>query len=74
VRKKTLEVNVGNTKMMMFYKRKRKSDENEWNWEGRTIEQVKEFKYLVYTFNERATDKAHIREIVWKANKLVGCV
>jgi hypothetical protein len=26
------------------------------------------------TFNERATDKAHIREIVRKANKVVGCV
>jgi hypothetical protein len=42
--------------------------------EGRKIEQVKEFKYLDYTFNERATDKAHVKEIVWKANKLVGCV
>jgi hypothetical protein len=29
---------------------------------------------LGYTFNERATDKAHIREIVKKANKVVGCV
>jgi hypothetical protein len=29
---------------------------------------------LGYTFNERATDKAHIREIVRKANKAVGCV
>jgi hypothetical protein len=29
---------------------------------------------LGYTFNERATDKAHIREIVRKANKVVGCV
>jgi hypothetical protein len=30
----------------------------------------KEFKNLGYTFN----DKAHIREIVRKANKVVGCV
>jgi hypothetical protein len=29
---------------------------------------------LVYTFSERTTDKAHIREIVTKANKVVGCV
>jgi hypothetical protein len=29
---------------------------------------------LGYTFNERVTDKAHIREIVRKANKVVGCV
>jgi hypothetical protein len=65
-------VNFEKTKMLVFNKRKRKSEENERNWEGRKIEQVNEF--LAYTFNERATDKAHIREIVRKANKVVGCV
>jgi hypothetical protein len=34
----------------------------------------KEFKNLGYTFNETAMDNAHIREIVRKANKVVGCV
>jgi hypothetical protein len=29
---------------------------------------------LGYTFNERATDKARIREIVRKASKIMGCV
>jgi hypothetical protein len=29
---------------------------------------------LGYTFKERATDEAHIREIVRKGNKVVGCV
>jgi hypothetical protein len=28
------------TKMMMFSKRKKKSGENEWNWEGRKIEHI----------------------------------
>jgi hypothetical protein len=65
-------VNVAKTKM--FNKRKRKSKVNGWNWEGRKIERINEFKYLGYTFNERATNKAHIREIVRKANKIVGCV
>jgi Leu/Phe-tRNA-protein transferase len=74
VRKKKLEVNVEKTKMMVFNKRKRKSEENEWKWEGRKIERVSEFKYLGHTFYERAMDKAHMREIVRKANKLVGCV
>jgi hypothetical protein len=41
--------------MMVFNKRKRKSEENEWNWEVRKVEPVNEFKYLGYTFNERAT-------------------
>jgi hypothetical protein len=46
VRKKKIEVNVEKTKMMVFNKRKRKSEESEWNWEGRKIEQVKEFKHI----------------------------
>jgi hypothetical protein len=62
VRKKKLEVNVEKTEMVVFNKRKRKSEENERKWEGRKIERVSEFKYLGYTFNERATDKAHMRE------------
>ncbi|KAH0813723.1 hypothetical protein GEV33_009066 [Tenebrio molitor] len=40
VKKKKREVNVEKTKMMVFNKRKKKSQENEWNWEGRKIEQV----------------------------------
>jgi hypothetical protein len=57
--------------MMVFNKRKRKSEQNEWNWEG---SKLNGFKYLGYTFNERVTNKAHIREIVRKANQVVGCV
>jgi hypothetical protein len=74
VRKKKLEVNVEKTKIMVFNKRKRKSEENEWKWEENKIERVSEFKYLGYTFNERATDKAQVREVVRKANKIVGCL
>jgi hypothetical protein len=67
VRKKKLDVNVEKTKMMVLNNRKRKSEKNEWKWEERKIERVNEFKYLGYTFNERA----HIREMV---RKVVGCV
>jgi hypothetical protein len=74
VRKKKLEVNVEKTKMMVFNKRKRKNEESEWKWEESKIERVSEFKYLGYTFNERATDKAQVREVVRKTNKVVGCV
>jgi hypothetical protein len=35
---------------------------------------VIEFRFLGYTFNERATDKAQMRELVKKANMVVGCV
>jgi hypothetical protein len=49
MRKKKLEENVEKAKMMVFNKRKRKGEENAWRWE---------LKYLGYTFNKRATDKA----------------
>jgi hypothetical protein len=45
-------VNVEKTKIMVFNMRKRKSEESEWNWERREIEQVNEFKYLDYTLKE----------------------
>jgi hypothetical protein len=48
--------------------------ESEWKWEESKIERVSEFKYLGYTFNERATVRAQVREVVRKANKVVGCV
>jgi hypothetical protein len=38
------------------------------------MERVNEFNYLGYTFSERTTDKVHMREIVRKANKVIGCV
>jgi hypothetical protein len=62
-------VNIEKTK-----KKELSSEENEWNREGGKMEEVNEFKYLGCTFSERATDKAHIREIVRKANKVVSCV
>jgi hypothetical protein len=74
VRKKKLEVNVEKKKMMVFNKRKSKNEESEWRWEESKIERVGEFKYLGYIFNERDTDKAQVREVVRKANKVVGCV
>jgi hypothetical protein len=74
VGKKNLEVNVEKTKMMVFNKRKRKIEESDWKWEESKIERVSEFKYLGYTFNERATDKAQVGEVVRTANKVVGCV
>jgi hypothetical protein len=74
VKKKKLEVNVDRMKMMVFNKRKKKNEGSEWKWEESKIERVSEFKYLGYTFNERATDKAQMIEIVRKANKVVGCV
>jgi hypothetical protein len=33
VRQKKLKVNIKKTKIMVFNKRMRKTEENEWNWE-----------------------------------------
>jgi predicted transcriptional regulator with HTH domain len=35
---------------------------------------VSEFKYFGFSFDERATYKPHLSEVVRKANKVVGCV
>jgi hypothetical protein len=35
---------------------------------------VIQFRFLGYTFNERTTDKAQMRELLKKANMVVGCV
>jgi hypothetical protein len=72
VREKKLEVNVEKTEMMVFNKKKRKNEESEWKWEETKIERVSEFKYLGYTFNDGATDKAQVSEVVRKAKKIVG--
>jgi 16S rRNA G1207 methylase RsmC len=64
VRKKKLEVNIEKTKMMVFNKRKRKSEENEWNWEERKIEEVNEFKY-----NRHSTKEPRIRQRDSEENK-----
>jgi hypothetical protein len=50
------------TKQKMFNKRQRKNEESEWKREGTKTEEVNEFKYLGYTFNERATDQRNCEE------------
>jgi hypothetical protein len=57
VRKKKLEETVEKTKMMVVNKSKRKNEENEWNWEGRKIEQVNEFKYILGLHTQRKSTK-----------------
>jgi hypothetical protein len=58
----------------MFRKGGRRRKINEWRWEKDKIEELKEFKYLGYVMNERNTAAAHVRELVKKANKIIGAV
>ncbi|KAH0811941.1 hypothetical protein GEV33_010851 [Tenebrio molitor] len=72
VRKKKLEETVEKTKMMVVNKSKRKNEENEWNWEGRKIEQVNEFKYILGLHTQRKSTKRCLgnrREKVGRENK-----
>ncbi|KAH0816561.1 hypothetical protein GEV33_006230 [Tenebrio molitor] len=74
MRRKKLTVNVEKSKMMVFRKGGGRRKINEWKWEKNKIEEVKEFKYLGYVMNERNTAAAHVRELVKKANKIIGAV
>ncbi|KAH0814865.1 hypothetical protein GEV33_007925 [Tenebrio molitor] len=74
MRRKKLTVNVEKSKMMVFRKGGGRRKINEWRWEKDKIEEVKEFKYLGYVMNERNTAAAHVRELVKKANKIIGAV
>ncbi|KAJ3647067.1 hypothetical protein Zmor_024614 [Zophobas morio] len=59
--------------MVVFGKKVRKEKE-EWVWRGKKIEQVKEFQYLGYTLKSNNSNRAHIQEMVRKANKVIGIV
>jgi hypothetical protein len=74
MRRKKLTVNVEKSMMMVFRKGGGRRKINEWRWEKDKIEEVKEFKYLGYVMNERNTAAAHVRELVKKANKIIGAV
>lgn len=65
--KKDLILNVEKTKMMKFMKKSRYVRE-QWTWQGKQIEQVKEFKYLGYTFKSNNSAEAHIRDLKKRAN------
>jgi hypothetical protein len=74
MRRKKLTVNVEKSKMMVFRKGGGRRKINEWRWEKDKIEELEEFKYLGYVMNERNTTAAHVRELVKKANKIIGTV
>ncbi|XP_071055483.1 uncharacterized protein [Onthophagus taurus] len=72
-RGKALEVNVGKTKVMKFCKGGRRKSED-WRWEGKEIEEVREYTYLGYRFREDNKEGAHVRAMAKKANKVMGQV
>ena len=63
--KKRLELNAGKTKIMKF--RKGGERKRVWKWKGKSIEEVKEFRYLGYTLKRNGRQDAHVRERIKRA-------
>jgi len=61
-KERKLELCVEKTKIMVFnnrIKRKKKT----WKWDKRTIEEVKNFKYLGFTFSKNEKYTEHFKEL-----------
>ena len=50
------------TKVLVF-NRCRKNKKESWSWEGKELEEVRQFKYLGFTFNSEGNYKDHIKEL-----------
>jgi hypothetical protein len=60
--RKKLELNVGKTKVLRFRKGGRLSQES-WTWKEESLEEVKTFKYLGYTFTSNGTPYSHVKAV-----------
>lgn len=68
---KELILNADKSKMLIC-KKKRIKQERNWKWKDSKIEEVKEFKYLGFTFKKSNIDEAHVKDIVRKAAAAMG--
>lgn len=55
-----MELNSDKTKIVRF-KRGRKS-KKDWRWKGKSIEEMKEFKYLEYILQKNGGQETQIRD------------
>ncbi|XP_077255453.1 uncharacterized protein LOC143893678 [Temnothorax americanus] len=72
--RKRLELNVGKTKIMRFRKGGGRDSKRKWRWEGKELEEVREFRYLGYVFQRNGGQEAQIRERIKKAAAVMGKV
>ena len=63
-------LSVEKTKVLVFH-RGRNCKKEKWWWEGKEIEEVKNFKYLGFTFNREGSHKDHIKELERKGSLAV---
>ncbi|XP_032673718.1 uncharacterized protein LOC116845308 [Odontomachus brunneus] len=75
LKERRLELSTEKTKIVVFNRKGRERKEK-WKWKDKGIEEVKEFKYLGFTFNQAGNYKAHIRDLYKKGrvalNKVWG--
>lgn len=60
-----LKLNAEKTKILVC-NRKKKEKMKKWKWDKEVIEEVQNFKYLVFTFNKNGRYKEHIKELARK--------
>ena len=65
--RKGLQLNAEKSKVLIFHKGRGKKKREEWGWQGHSLEEVKEFKYLGYNFQKNGGREMHIREVIKKA-------
>ena len=69
---KGLQLNVGKSKIMRCRKEGGRWKKLVWRWNGREVEEVREFQYLGYTIMANGGQEAHVRDRVRKAAAVMG--
>jgi len=69
-----LELNIDKSKIMRGRKAGGRKKNITFTWEGKEIEEVKEFNYLGYTLQKNNGNEAHIKNIRKKAMTVLGKV
>lgn len=70
--RKKLELNTGKTKIMRFRKGGGRTARKIWKW--KTIEEVKEFRYLGYVLQKNGGQEVHIKNRIKRATTVMGQV
>lgn len=66
-------MNVGKSKIMRF-KRSGRRKKIRWRWEGKEIEEVREYKYLGYVFQSNGEQERQVRERMKRGMAVMGQV
>lgn len=74
LRRKGLTLNASKSKIMRFRKGGGRVRKVSWWWEGKVIEEIKEFKYLGYVFQRNGRQEAQVRDRIKKRAVIMGQV